>query len=109
MDDTSILFQELANDDATQVYHTHEFLNNVPVLVSAEVARKKMRVRDILSLRKGSTIAFDKILGEPIDMILLDNSEECGNVAARGEIVVLNERLGLRINAVVREGEKNLR
>ncbi len=77
-----------------------EFLQDVPVIVSAEVARTTMTLRDILGLRKGSTIAFDKLLGEPIDMVVVDRRSSQDTFTARGEIVVLNERYGLRITSV---------
>ena len=96
----------LANPRKEDSHHTYDFLKDVPVIVSAEVARKNMTIREILSLRKGSTIGFDKLLGEPIDMVVVDKNPARQRVTARGEIVVLNERYGFRVTSVESTQEK---
>ena len=65
-----------------------------------------MTIREILSLHKGSTIGFDKLLGEPIDMVVVDKNPARQRVTARGEIVVLNERYGFRVTSVESTQEK---
>ena len=99
-------YADLANPRKEDSHHTYDFLKDVPVIVSAEVARKNMTIREILSLRKGSTIGFDKLLGEPIDMVVVDKNPARQRVTARGEIVVLNERYGCRVTSVESTQEK---
>ena len=99
-------YVDLANPRKEDSHHTYDFLKDVPVIVSAEVARKNMTIREILSLRKGSTIGFDKLLGEPIDMVVVDKNPARQRVTARGEIVVLNERYGFRVTSVESTQEK---
>lgn len=99
-------YNDLSSFRKEDSFHTYDFLKDVPVIVSAEVARTTMTIRDILNLRKGSTIGFDKLLGEPIDMVVVDKSPHRHRVTARGEIVVLNERYGLRITSVENPQDK---
>jgi len=59
-----------------------------------------MEVKKILNLKKGNIVVFEKIVGEPMDIVV-------GNrLMARGEIVVVNERYGVRISEVTRPEEK---
>ena len=59
-----------------------------------------MEIQDILNLKKGNIVAFEKIVGEPMDVVVGDR------LMARGEIVVVNERYGVRISEVTRPEEK---
>ncbi len=89
-------------DKATDVsipYHKIEFLSDVPVTMQVEVGRTNIPVRNILSLKMGSIIEFPKIVGEPMEVTI------SGRVVARGEIVVVNERYGVRISEVTRADE----
>jgi len=59
-----------------------------------------MEVQNVLNLKKGNIVVFEKIVGEPMDIVV-------GNrLMARGEIVVVNERYGVRISEVTRPEEK---
>jgi flagellar motor switch protein FliN/FliY len=59
-----------------------------------------MLIRDILALKKGSVIEFMKVVGEPMDVVVNER------LMARGEVVVVNERYGIRISEVTRPDEK---
>ena len=59
-----------------------------------------MEVQNVLNLKKGSMVVFEKIVGEPMDIVVGDQ------LMARGEIVVVNERYGVRISEVTRPDEK---
>ena len=82
------------------VYHTTKFLEDVSMLMSVEIGRCEMTVRDVLSLKVGSLVDFSKVVGEPMDVIIADR------LMARGEVVVVNERYGVRISEVTRPDEK---
>ena len=72
-----------------------DVLQNIPVTLSVEVGRTGMQIRDLLKLSEGSVIELDRVAGESID-ILVNNT-----VIARGEVVVVNERYGVRLTQVL--------
>ena len=86
------------NDDA--IYHSSKFIEDVPLLIIAEIGRTQISVQKVLNLKKGNLVEFNKIVGEPMDVVV------GGRLMARGEIVVVNERYGVRISEVPRPDEK---
>ena len=86
------------NDDA--IYHSTKFIEDVPLLIIAEIGRTQISVQKVLNLKKGNLVEFNKIVGEPMDVVV------GGRLMARGEIVVVNERYGVRISEVTRPDEK---
>ena len=72
-----------------------DLLMNVSLGVSAELGRCSMRVSDVLKLGKGSVVELDRLAGGPID-VLVNN-----RLVARGEIVAVDDRFGVRITEVV--------
>ena len=86
------------NDDA--IYHSSKFIEDVPLLIIAEIGRSQISVQKVLNLKKGNLVEFNKIVGEPMDVVV------GGRLMARGEIVVVNERYGVRISEVTRPDEK---
>ena len=82
------------------VFHTIRFLEDVPILLKVEIGRTTMNIRSLLNLKKGNIISFTKIVGEPMDILVEER------LMARGEVVVVNERYGVRISEVTRPEEK---
>jgi flagellar motor switch protein FliN/FliY len=68
---------------------------DVPLKVSVELGRTKMLVNDLLQLGQGSVIELDKIAGEPMEILVNDK------LVAMGEVVVVNEKFGVRLTDVV--------
>ena len=83
-----------------EIFHSVKFIEDVPLIVIVEIGRTVMEVQNVLNLKKGSMVVFEKIVGEPMDIIVGDQ------LMARGEIVVVNERYGVRISEVTRPDEK---
>lgn len=75
-------------------------MNSVSVPLVVEIGRTRMKVKDLLNIKPGSVIPFEKIVGEPMDMLVSER------LMARGEVVVVNERYGIRISEVSRPDEK---
>ncbi len=92
--------QSLVGGGENEVYHNHKFVEDVPMLMSVEIGRTEMNLKDILSLKKGSVIEFPKVVGEPMDVVISER------LMARGEVVVVNENYGVRISEVTRPDEK---
>lgn len=68
---------------------------DVPLKVSVELGRTKMLVNDLLQLGQGSVIELDKLAGEPMEILINDK------LVAMGEVVVVNEKFGVRLTDVV--------
>ncbi|MBF0276723.1 MAG: flagellar motor switch protein FliN [SAR324 cluster bacterium] len=90
----------LKSTSPKNVYHTIQFMEDVPVKLYAEVARTETPLRNILSWKTGSIVKFDKVIGEPVDVLIGDQ------LLARGEVVVVNNRFGIRISEITRPDEK---
>ena len=88
-----------SNEDEDSL-HSVKFIEDVPLIMIVEIGRTDMEIQDILNLKKGNIVAFEKIVGEPMDVVVGDR------LMARGEIVVVNERYGVRISEVTRPEDK---
>ena len=77
-----------------------EVLQNIPVTLSIEVGRASIKIRDLLRLTQGSVVELDRIAGEPLDL-LINNT-----VVAQGEVVLVNDRYGIRLTRVVPPSER---
>jgi flagellar motor switch protein FliN/FliY len=72
-----------------------DLLLDIPLQVSVELGRTRLTVSEILSLRVGSVLELDKMAGEPGDVLVN------GTLIARGEVVVVDEKFGIRIVEVL--------
>jgi flagellar motor switch protein FliN len=77
-----------------------EFLLDIPMSVAVYVGSAKMAIRDLLQLAQGSVIELDKLAGEPME-VMVNNK-----LVARGEVVVVNEKFGIRLTDVVSAAER---
>jgi flagellar motor switch protein FliN/FliY len=77
-----------------------EILQNISVTLSIEVGRAQIKIKDLMRLTQGSVVELDRIAGEPLDL-LVNNS-----VVAQGEIVLVNDRYGVRLTRVVPSSER---
>ncbi len=72
-----------------------EFILDIPLKIAVELGRSKILVQDLLKLHKGSVIELNKLAGEPLEVLVNDK------VLARGEVIVVNEKFGIRLTDVV--------
>jgi flagellar motor switch protein FliN/FliY len=72
-----------------------DLLLGVTLRVAVELGRTKMSIDDILKLGPGSVVELDKLAGEPVDVLVNDR------LVARGEVVVIDDRFGVRITDVL--------
>ena len=77
-----------------------EVLQNITVTMSIEVGRAQIKIRDLMRLTQGSVVELDRIAGEPLDL-LVNNT-----VVAQGEIVLVNDRYGVRLTRVAPAAER---
>jgi flagellar motor switch protein FliN/FliY len=77
-----------------------DVLQNIPVTLSIEVGRAVIKIRDLMRLTQGSVVELDRIAGEPLNL-LVNNT-----VVAQGEVVLVNDRYGIRLTRVVPASER---
>ncbi len=80
--------------------HGIELLLDVQLEISVELGRSHMSIGEVLALRTGSVIELDKLAGEPVDVSVN------GTLIARGEVVVVDEKFGVRITEVVSKAKR---
>jgi flagellar motor switch protein FliN/FliY len=80
-----------------------DFVMDVPVEVSVEIGRRRMRIADILRIGQGSVLELDKASGEPLD-IYVNN-----RIVARGEAVVVGDHYGVRLTEILIADENRQR
>ena len=78
---------------------------DIPVTVSMEIGRTQVSIRNLLQLNQGSVVELDRLAGEPMDVLVN------GTLVAHGEVVVVNEKFGIRLTDVISPADriKNLR
>jgi flagellar motor switch protein FliN/FliY len=78
---------------------------DIPVTVAMEIGRTQLSIRNLLQLNQGSIVELDRLAGEPMDVLVN------GTLVAHGEVVVVNEKFGIRLTDVVSPADriKNLR
>ena len=91
--------REAAGEKASRKIYP-DVLHNIPVTVSVEVGRTSINIRDLMRLTQGSVVELDRLAGEPLDL-LVNNT-----LIAQGEIVLVNERYGVRLTSVVPAAER---
>ncbi len=77
-----------------------EVILDVPVTLSMEVGRTRLPIRSLLQLNQGSVVELDRAAGEPLDVFVN------GTLVAHGEVVVVNEKFGIRLTDVVSPAER---
>jgi flagellar motor switch protein FliN/FliY len=77
-----------------------DFLLDIPLEVTVELGRSRMIIKDLLQLGQGSVLELEKVAGEPMD-ILVNNK-----LVARGEVVVVNEKFGIRLTDIISPTER---
>ena len=73
---------------------------DIPVTISMEVGRSQISIRNLLQLNQGSVIELDRLAGEPLDVLVN------GTLIAHGEVVVVNEKFGIRLTDVISPSER---
>lgn len=86
-----------AGDDALNKLRVQnlDFILDIPLKVSVELGRAKVIIKDLLQLGQGSVLELDKLAGEPLEVLVN------GKLVARGEVVVVNEKFGIRLTDII--------
>ena len=73
---------------------------DIPVTISMEIGRTSISIRNLLQLNQGSVVELDRLAGEPMDVLVN------GTLIAHGEVVVVNEKFGIRLTDVISAQER---
>lgn len=100
-------FEELKTEKAEKTERTEhsamrdmEFLLDVPLELTVQLGKTRMLIKDLLQLGQGSIVELEKLAGEPME-ILVNNK-----LVARGEVVVVNEKFGIRLTDILSPTER---
>ena len=86
---------EVADEDANI-----EVILDIPVTIAMEIGRTTISIRNLLQLNHGSVVELDRLAGEPMDVMVN------GTLIAHGEVVVVNDKFGIRLTDVVSAAER---
>ena len=81
--------------DSTEGTENLKVLENIDVMLTVEVGRTEITIRDLLRLNEGSVVELDRLAGDPLD-IMVNNTK-----IAKGEVVMVGERFGVRFGEIV--------
>ncbi|MFQ5779655.1 MAG: flagellar motor switch protein FliN, partial [Nitrospiria bacterium] len=93
-------FSTLEPKEPDQPVGNLDFILDVPLRISVQLGNAKMLIRDLLQLGQGSVVELEKLAGEPMDVFIGDK------LVARGEVVVVNEKFGVRLTDIVSPVER---
>ncbi|MCD6153248.1 MAG: flagellar motor switch protein FliN [Syntrophobacterales bacterium] len=96
----SVRFEEIKQGETKKASLDIDFLMDIPLTVTVELGRGKMMISELLQLGQGSVVELTKLAGEPMEVFVNDR------LIARGEVVVVNEKFGVRLTDVVSHAER---
>lgn len=101
MSATSKVFQPLKSDTGADIARGDiDRVLDVPVQLTAELGRARITIKNLLQLSQGSVVELDGLAGEPMDVFIN------GYLIAQGEVVVVNDKFGIRLTDIVTPSER---
>jgi flagellar motor switch protein FliN len=96
----SSVFPPLAQSAESAARPALDMVLDIPVQLTVELGRSKMPIRKLLQLAHGSVVELDRLAGEPLDLLVN------GRLIGHGEVVVVNDKLGIRLTEVIGHDER---
>lgn len=94
-------FDELSEGGGAATGETSlDVILDIPVTLSMEIGRSRISIENLLQLAKGSVVELDRMAGEPLDVLVN------GTLVARGEVVVVNDKFGVRLSDVISPADR---
>lgn len=100
LDDASSVPMEVGSEEAVAEGMGVEFLMEMPLTLTFEVGRAKLKIGDLLSLGQGSVLELHRLVGEDLDLFVN------GKLIAHGKVVVINEKFGAQLTEVITPEER---
>jgi flagellar motor switch protein FliN/FliY len=99
----TVELEELTEDDVAisgEEKRRLDSILDIPVTISMEVGRSNISIRNLLQLNQGSVVELDRVAGEALDVLVN------GTLIAHGEVVVVNDKFGIRLTDVISQIER---
>jgi len=93
-------FQEMTKTDVPKGNMELDFILDIPLNLTVELGRCRMLISELLQLGQGSVVELAKLAGEPMDVYVNNR------LIARGEVVVVNEKFGVRLTDIISPAER---
>ena len=93
-------FQNLEPDNNQAAEVNLDSILDVPVTIAMEIGRTRINIRNLLQLNQGSVVELDRLAGEPMDVLVN------GTLIAQGEVVVVNDKFGIRLTDVISPADR---
>jgi flagellar motor switch protein FliN/FliY len=84
----------------TETHNDIDFILDIPVQLTVELGRTKIAIKNLLQLAQGSVVELDGLAGEPMDVLVN------GCLIAQGEVVVVNDKFGIRLTDIITPSER---
>ena len=95
------IFKELSSSGGTTETHNDiDFILDIPVQLTVELGRTKIAIKNLLQLAQGSVVELAGMAGEPMDILIN------GFLIAQGEVVVVNDKFGIRVTDIISPAER---
>lgn len=94
------VFRQIAGAPANAPPSNLEMVLDIPVQMTVELGRAKIQIRNLLQLTQGSVVELERLAGEPMDVLVN------GCLVAQGEVVVVNDKFGIRLTDVIAPEER---
>jgi flagellar motor switch protein FliN/FliY len=94
------VFQPLSKAEPAPTHNDIDMILDIPVQMTVELGRTKIAIRNLLQLAQGSIVELDGLAGEPMDVLVN------GCLIAQGEVVVVNDKFGIRLTDIVTPSER---
>ena len=97
---TPVAFNDFAGTGSTTAVNDINMILDIPVQLTVELGRTRIPIKHILQLAQGSVVELDAMAGEPMDVLVN------GYLIAQGEVVVVNDKFGIRLTDIVTPSER---
>lgn len=95
------IFKDFAGQGKKEGTHNDiDFILDIPVQLTVELGRTKIAIKNLLQLAQGSVVELDGLAGEPMDVLVN------GCLIAQGEVVVVNDKFGIRLTDIITPSER---
>jgi flagellar motor switch protein FliN/FliY len=94
------IFQNLTQDNVQPAANNLDLILDIPVQLNVELGRTKIAIRNLLQLAQGSVVELDGLAGQPMDVLVN------GCLIAQGEVVVVNDKFGIRLTDIISPAER---
>lgn len=94
------IFEQFAGTQKVEIHNDIDMIMDIPVQLTVQLGRTKIAIKNLLQLAQGSVVELDGLAGEPMDVLVN------GYLIAQGEVVVVNEKFGIRLTDIITPSER---